>query len=61
MSVHSKVVTSIATSHFSGRIFQKQGFDLIRESPYTDYTVEGRVVFPTSEPHTHFRLFVKKI
>jgi len=55
-----KVVTSIATSHFSGKIFQKQGFDLIRESPYTDYKVDGNIVFPTKDPHTHFRLFVKK-
>ena len=56
-----KVVTSIATSHFSGRIFQKQGFDLIRESPYIDYKVDDKVVFPTNDPHTHFRLFVKKL
>merc|ERR1712137_670175 len=52
-----KVVTSIATSHFSGRIFHKQGFDLITESPYTDYKVDDKVVFTTGDPHTHFRLF----
>ena len=56
-----KALTTVATSHFSGKIFQKQGFDLLSEVSYNDYKVDGKVVFPITEPHTHVRLFLKKV
>ena len=56
-----QVVTAIATSHYSGRIFQKLGFSCLQETAYTEYKVGGEVVFPTAEPHTHVRLFIKRV
>ena len=55
------MVTAIATSHYSGRIFQKLGFSCLQETAYTEYKVGGEVVFPTAEPHTHVRLFIKRV
>merc|ERR1719348_1162222 len=54
-----KVITTIATSHYSGKIFQKLGFKLLNEISYDEYKVDGVVVFPPSEPHTHVKLFLK--
>jgi len=54
-----RVLTTTATSHFSGRIFQKLGFQEISTKSYTDYLVGGEVVFNTTEPHTHARQYVK--
>jgi len=54
-----KVITTIATSHYSARIFAKTGFDEVRSVKYTDYLVDGEMVFSPKEPHTQARLFVK--
>ena len=56
-----KALTSIATSHYSGKIFQKLGFDLVQKTSYDEYKVDGKIVFPTEQPHSHARLFLKKI
>jgi len=53
------VFTTTATSHFSGRIFEKLGFHEVSSQRYEEYKVEGEVVFRTTEPHTHAREFVK--
>ena len=67
------MITTIATSHYSARIFEKTGFDevsrvvlgstkniaQVRSVKYTDYLVEGEMVFPPKEPHTQAKLFVK--
>jgi len=53
-----KVFTGTATSHFSGRIFQKLGFQEISAQSFDEYKVDGEVVFLTSDPHTHARQFV---
>ena len=57
--MHFQVITGIATSHYSGKIFQKLGFNLLTETSYDDYRVDGVVVFPPTEPHTHVKLFLK--
>jgi len=54
-----RVLTGTATSHFSGRIFQKLGFQEVSAQRYDEYQVDGEVVFKTTEPHTHARQFVK--
>ena len=54
-----QVITGHASSHFSSRIFQKVGFTEVFCQRFVDYKVEGRVVFPTTEPHTHARLYVR--
>ena len=56
-----KALTSIATSHYSGKIFQKLGFDVVQETTYDQYKVDGEIVFPTDQPHSHARLFLKRI
>jgi len=56
-----KVITAHASSHFSGKIFQKVGFQEVFCQAYSDYKVEGGIVFPTSEPHTHARLYVRDL
>ena len=53
-----QVFTGTATSHFSGRIFQKLGFQEISAQSFDEYKVDGEVVFLTSDPHTHARQFV---
>ena len=67
------MITTIATSHYSARIFAKTGFDevnmvvlcsiqnfaQVRSVKYTDYLVDGEMVFSPKEPHTQARLFVK--
>ena len=67
------MITTIATSQYSARIFEKTGFDevsrdvlgsiqnisQVRSVKYTDYLVDGEMVFPPKEPHTQARLFVK--
>lgn len=53
------VLTGTATSHFSGRIFQKLGFHEVSAQSYEEYRVDGEVVFKTAAPHTHARQFVR--
>lgn len=53
------VFTTTATSAFSSRIFEKLGFQEVSVQAYEEYKVEGEVVFPTTEPHTHARQFVR--
>jgi len=53
------VFTTTATSTFSSKIFMKLGFDEVAVQSYKEYKVEEEVVFPTSEPHTHARQFVR--
>lgn len=48
----------ITTSAFSARIFEKLGFKEIIAVPFSDYKVDGKVVFATEEPHTHAKLLV---
>jgi len=54
-----KVITTIATSHYSAKIFAKFGFEEVRSVKYTDYLVDGEVVFPPKDPHTQAKLFIK--
>lgn len=54
-----KVFTTTATSAFSSRIFEKLGFQEVGVQKYEEYKVEGEVVFPTTEPHSHARQFVR--
>merc|ERR1719318_1691622 len=54
-----RVVTAIASSYYSARIFEKCGFHNVFSLKYEEYTEEGKVVFNTSQPHTHARLYVK--
>lgn len=53
------VFTGTATSHFSGRIFQKLGFHEVSAQSYDEYRVDGEVIFKTTAPHTHARQFVR--
>ena len=70
------MVTTIATSHYSAKIFAKFGFEEVRRRftsiiilwyhgsqvrsvKYTDYLVDGEVVFPPKDPHTQAKLFIK--
>ena len=46
-----QVQASVATSHYSGRIFQKIGFTEARSVEYRSYEVDNKVVFPTEDPH----------
>ena len=55
----SQVLTGTATSHFSGRIFQKLGFHEVSAQSYDEYRVDGEVIFKTTAPHTHARQFVR--
>ena len=55
----SQVFTGTATSHFSGRIFQKLGFHEVSAMRYEEYRVDGEVIFKTTAPHTHARQFVR--
>lgn len=46
------------TSAFSARIFEKLGFKEIFAVPFTDYKVDGKVVFATEAPHTHAKVLL---
>ena len=50
-----RVITAIASSYFSGRIFDKCGFDNVFSIKYDEYTEEGKVIFNTREPHTYVK------
>lgn len=54
-----KVITTIATSHYSSKIFAKMGFKEVHSVNYADYLVDGELVFPPKDPHTQAKLFVK--
>merc|ERR1739838_470499 len=54
-----KVITGHASSHFSSKIFQKLGFQEVFCQQFAEYKVDGEVVFPTTEPHTHARLYIR--
>ena len=56
-----KVIASIATSYFSGRIFEKCGFKDVYSHKYEDYRVDGKLVFHTNEPHTTARYYVRHV
>ena len=56
-----KIVYTTATSHFSGKIFHKLGYSLVEEIPYTEYKIDDKIVFPTADPHSHVRLYLKKL
>ena len=56
-----KAIYTTATSHFSGKIFLKLGYDLVTETPYSEYKIDGNIVFPTSGPHTHVKLLLKEL
>jgi len=45
--------TVLATSVFSAKVFQNNGFKVCATCPYEDYKVDGKVVFRTESPHTH--------
>ena len=55
-----KAIYTTATSHYSGKIFLKLGYNLVTETPYTDYKIDGDIIFPTSEPHSHVKLLLKE-
>ena len=76
LTILIQVVTTIATSHYSAKIFEKFDFEevirwltskdiydimvlQVRSMKYTDYLVDGEVVFPPKEPHTQAKLFIK--
>ena len=76
LTILIQVVTTIATSHYSAKIFAKFDFEevrrwltskdiydimvlQVRSMKYTDYLVDGEVVFPPKEPHTQAKLFIK--
>ena len=54
----TSVCITIATSAYSSRIFRKLGFRELRAVPYCEYIRAGKVVFPTTQPHTHARIFL---
>jgi len=54
-----KVQLGCATSYFTGRIFEKLGFSLVKSIKYEDYKMDGVVVFPPEEPHLEGKFFVK--
>jgi len=51
--------TVVTTSAYSARIFEKLGFQQIHSHPFAEYKVDGQVVFPTDNPHTHARFYVR--
>lgn len=54
-----KVQVGCATSYFTGRIFEKLGFSLIKSLKYEDYKIDGVIIFPPEEPHLEAKFFVK--
>ena len=56
-----RTVRAHASSHFSARIFSRLGFREVATQRFRDYTVDGKVVFPTADPHTHSKMFVKDL
>lgn len=55
----TQVIATIATSHYSSKIFAKMGFKEVHSVNYADYLVDGELVFPPKDPHTQAKLFVK--
>jgi len=45
--------TVCCSSVFSAKIFKKLGFEEVLAVPYIDYKVNGEVIFPPRDPHTH--------
>jgi len=41
----------LTTSLYSAKIFKKLGFKTVSECNYSDYKIDGKVVFPTADPH----------
>lgn len=56
-----KVQVGCATSHFTGRIFERLGFSLVKSIKYEDYKIDGVVVFPPEPPHLEAKFFVKLV
>ncbi|XP_011191301.1 arylalkylamine N-acetyltransferase 1 isoform X1 [Zeugodacus cucurbitae] len=55
------VMHVLCSSHYSARVMEKLGFHEVYSLNYSDYKVNGEVVFTPAEPHVAARILVKEI
>ncbi|XP_044749262.1 arylalkylamine N-acetyltransferase 1-like isoform X2 [Coccinella septempunctata] len=49
------------TSHFSAQIMKRLGFEKIYSLKYSDYKVDGKVIFNPKQPHEEYTVYVQKL
>ena len=59
LDVGPVVITGEGSSNYSKRIFEKFGFDILAEVAFSDYKVNGEVVFQNLGEHKCERLYGK--
>lgn len=56
-----KIILVVCTSHYSARVCDKLGFSNVYRLPYTDYKVNGEIVFQPAKPHEAAQIYLKEI
>lgn len=59
---HYDMLRSDCSSHFSGKLFEKYGFEKVFRLKYKDYVdKDGCAIFTPALPHDEMATFVKKL
>lgn len=61
LGFESVCVQGEGTSNFSKKIYEKSGFDILFESQYVDYKVDGEQVVCNTGEHKSIKLYGKRI
>ena len=61
LNVGPVVVKGDCSSSFSRRIYEKTGFELLREVPYTEYKIDGEIAIKNTGQHNYMTRFAKTV
>lgn len=53
--------TTNAASHYTARVLNKLGLEVVHSYNYEDYKIEDKVVFRPAAPHKTMVMYAKKI
>lgn len=56
-----EIILVLCTSHYSARVCEKLHFNNVYRLPYTDYKVNGEIVYAPAKPHEAAQIYLKEI